>query len=230
MTDAAQLSGNLNISLKSSTRIVMHLPSASTWINLLHIIQPRAKVCRQWCEPPCSPHAASGHKYLHIVALLQDCFATLLFSWWVGLPDYSLFGPSACLPCTVAWWVFVVKWYAGGGEQRPCNFSEEVSCFVTLCNGELLFSLPLPLNGPHHSNMWQWSIWMSLTRAALRSSLHSPHSLNRSNWIKETGGGGELLVKQTKGLLTSPMTSYLQEKRKRTVPFTKQFAAVMVQE
>lgn len=81
-----------------------------------------------------------------------------------------------------------------------------------LCNGELLFSLPSLLNGPHHSNMWQWSIWMSLTRMASRSSLHSPHSLNRSNWIKETGGVRELLVKQTKGLLTSPMTLYLQER------------------
>lgn len=122
--------------------------------------------------------------------------------------------------CMVGYQSFVSKWNyiqavvaaSGGGERWPCNFSEEVSCFVTLSNGELLFSLPLPLSGPHHSNMWQWSIWMSLTRVALRSSLHSPHSLNRSNWIMETGGVGELLVKQTKGLLTSPMTLYLQEK------------------
>ncbi len=84
-------------------------------------------------------------------------------------------------------------------------------CYA-LRNGELLFSLPSLLNGPRHSNMWQWSIWMSLTQAALRSSLHSPHSLNRSNWIKETGGVREPLVKQTKGLLTSPMTLYLQER------------------
>lgn len=77
----------------------------------------------------------------------------------------------------------------GGGERGPCNFQRGGVMFsYALHNGELLFSLPPHLNGGHsHSNMWQWSIWMSLTRAALRSALHSLHSLNRGNWIKGSG-------------------------------------------
>ncbi len=108
-----------------------------------------------------------------------------------------------------------IKFYHGVQNLRRLALAfqwEGVMFCYALHNGELLFSLPSLLNGPHHSNMWQWSIWMSLTRAALRSGLHSPHSLNRSNWIKETGGVREPLVKQTKGLLTSPMTLYLPER------------------
>lgn len=123
-------------------------------------------------------------------------------SWWADMHVYTHKHTSGYQHVYEAWRLLLAAcflrslsfWAAFTSErnyrrawERPCNFQWGGVMFsYALCNGELLFSLPLLLNGPHHSNMWRWSIWMSLTPAALRSSLHSLHSLNRSNWIKET--------------------------------------------
>ena len=71
---------------------------------------------------------------------------------------------------------------------------------------------------------------MSLTPAALRSRLHSLHYLNRCNLIRETGGVWRAPGQANKGIINITDDIVFTGEAGGTVPFTKQFAAVMMQE
>lgn len=153
MTEVAQLSGSLNISLKTHLSYLVLCMCCHAVVHLLlcslsqHVVHFTAW-SKRFVGNDASLRTTSSQKYLHVAALFLVCFVSLPFCWWMDMSAYSLFWLSACLwgvtvhqiafffffflgRASSFFWLGCIRaeLYASGGL---CNFTEVVSCLVTL--------------------------------------------------------------------------------------------------